>query len=210
MEWLKEPSEEELILFRRDGSPVEVCSGRAEMAPGEVAAAALGSALATRGQFGSFDWGKARELLWLKECSVKRTPIKNGVFEGAREEAAPSQEPAEPPADPMEKAPVKTPQGCGMCGGGAALRENPFPKEFPESVWYRYDYASPGGGWHYLSGTIFRQGVPVSTATAVPGRSGMKPPEWLREFSMFLHSAENAQGYWIAVSPYLSTNQTEE
>lgn len=220
-EWLKKPAEEEeIFLFCAKDRYAQVKNGRADLPAEEVAAAAVGRELSTKGQLGEFPWREAAEFFRLNEWFQKRTPNENGISEHSAQEKLPAEteqkiaeEPLESAAASAEKTPEimpKAPARCSACAEGTLLSENPFPAEFPQSVWYRYDYNSPAGAWHYLTGSISEGGRVVSTVTAVPGKYSMKPPAWLREFSMFLQSRQNGQGYWIAVSPYISTMETEE
>jgi hypothetical protein len=77
----------------------------------------------------------------------------------------------------------------------------PFPHAFPESHWYKHEYISVQGSWHYLTGELYRAGKLYSTALAVPGRYGTKPPPWLKGFTSFLTADGTAQGYWLQINP---------
>ena len=212
VEWLRSKSSDAIWVFRSETDAEQVSDGRCRFPADQIRAAAISSDLNTRGQFGSFDWAKAGETLRIKACSCNKLPINNAVFETPGPVLPKDDPPAPPPCEPIKPTakPPARPPSCPCRLNSEPQKVVPFPREFPESDWLRHDYPSANGGWHYLTGTIRKGGVTVATATAVPGRYGAKPPVWLREFSHFLQSAENHQGYWVAVSPYHANSTISE
>jgi len=74
---------------------------------------------------------------------------------------------------------------------------DPFPAVFPGSKWVKISYPGPTGWWHYISGTIYKQGR-TAKVLGVPGEYGMAPPIWLEGFGTYLRSAAgDARGYWL-------------
>ena len=212
IEWLRSKSTDTIWVFRSESEAEPLAEGSCGIPADQIIAAAIGSDLHTRGQLLSFDWARAKEHLRIIACSCNKPPINNGLSEGISpdppKEEAPLPAPCTPRIQPAK--PPFRPPSCPCRLNAEPRKSVPFPREFPESDWLRHDYPSPNGGWHYLTGTIRKGGVTVATATAVPGRYGAKPPEWLKEFSLFLQSAENHRGYWIAISPYHANSTITE
>lgn len=206
IEWLREKSEETLYVFCSPDEYTKVNEREIPLNPEKIAAAAFGENFATKGQFGRFHWQRAQEKIRIDQWSQKETPQLNFPETEVQTKESLTEKNQPPGGSKLtlrseETESISTTR-CGGCVRGKQLSSAPFPEKFPNSVWYRFDYASPGGGWHYLTGTIYQEGKPTYTATAVPGKYSMKPPTWLKEFSLFLQSTQHRQGYWIALSPY--------
>lgn len=205
IEWLHGQTDEPIRLFRNEEESCLLQNSTADFPADAIVAAAIGKNLHTKGQFFSFNWEKAKEFLRIRECSLYKPPIIKSISEEIRTEPVEKDIPAI--AQPKEYIPAKCP--CKTTPTPITVR--PFPQKFPESEWIRHDYPSPGGGWHYLTGTIYREGTAVASATAVPGKYNIRPPAWLKEFSLFLNCAETHQGYWIALTPFsVNSIKTEE
>ncbi len=202
VEWLRGQTNEPIRVFRSETESCLLHGGAADLPADEIVAAGIGKDLHTRGQVSSFDWDKAMEYLRISECSSNRPPISKRVFEALPVEPAKEDPPAPKPSESYICPCRSTPKPMVM---------RPFPQHFPESEWIRHDYPSPNGSWHYLTGTIYRNGSAIASATAVPGKYSARPPSWLKEFSLYLNCPENRQGYWVAVTPVsLNSIKTEE
>lgn len=204
IEWLHDKSTEKIYLFSSATESAIVENNSAALPTAQIQAAAIGRSLRTRGQFRAFDWQKAREHLQFTEKARVSSPPP------PKKSISPQTQPQTTPEEVLPHHAPDAPAQCSVCAAGEILRENPFPKDFPESTWYRYDYPSPAGGWHYLTGTIIQNSRSTATATAVPGQYSAKPPAWLKEFSKFVYSAQNGQGYWVAISPPTRDQKREE
>jgi len=207
VEWMRNSSEEPLFLFAGPQEYAVVKNEKAEIPTAKIIAAAIGKDFRSKGQFGVFQWEKARETVrmtrWIEE-EKQRAETKPPAFEKPPEESTVERqkEPSENRENISDEPKKKEFAECAQCVRGRLLEKNPFQKMFPNSAWQRHDYVSVYGGWHYLTGTVYENGVAIHAATAVPGKYSMKPPAWLKEFSRYVQS-EDGQGYWIALSPII-------
>jgi len=78
-----------------------------------------------------------------------------------------------------------------------AVTENfyPFESVFPKSSFIKHTYFSPGGEWHYITGTVESGGEQLEV-TGVPGKYAPSPPPWLKGFKTHLVSSDGV-GYWL-------------
>ena len=209
VEWLRGSTDDPIRVFCSENSFDRLQNGHIGFPAEQVTAAAIGDDLHTRGQFGSFDWSKAKDYLRILECSCNKPPINKGFFQDITDPA----EISEPDKHPEDTAPENNNNAPYLCPcklSAKPIATVPFPREFPESEWLRHEYPSAGGSWHYLTGIIYQNGSIKATATAVPGKYNSRPPAWLKEFSLFLQNAENRQGYWVAISPFQANSTITE
>lgn len=76
---------------------------------------------------------------------------------------------------------------------------SPFSHIFKESQWQRMELNVGGGTVHHLSGEIYKNGVRVAQAVAIPGAYSVTSPPWLEGFNVYLNAHGESLGYWVSV-----------
>lgn len=180
---------------------------------------------------GGLDWQRAAERFRLKRTNAPRQafaePARNGEYrEKTRDKPAPPaagensaagpQAPCEAPEplpdspettvscaeSPAESAKGAEDGGCPRCPHAAKQEPfDPFPGAFPGSEWMKVSYPGPSGWWHYITGSIYKNGALFAKAVGVPGEYGAAPPALLEGFDTYLRCMSgDAKGYWLMFS----------
>ena len=90
-------------------------------------------------------------------------------------------------------------EGAYACPVGRfELKSSPFGAIYPHSKWYRHEYPSARGRWHYLTGELSdERGRVYATVIALPGTPNMRPSGG--GYSAFRRSSDGT-GYWMKIN----------
>lgn len=90
-------------------------------------------------------------------------------------------------------------EGAYACPVGRfELDNSPFGAIYPHSKWYRHEYPSARGRWHYLTGELSdERGRVYATVIALPGTPNMRPSGG--GYSSFRRSSDGT-GYWMKIN----------
>ena len=179
---------------------------------------------------GGLDWQRVAERFRLKRTHAQRqAPLParhNEDPEKTREKAVPPAAGKEPDVKPQapcealeqicdsaettvsgagspaENAKGAEDSGCPRCPHAAKQEPfDPFPGVFPGSEWMKVSYPGPSGWWHYITGSIYKNGALFAKAVGVPGEYGAAPPALLEGFDTYLRCMSgDAKGYWLMFS----------
>ena len=109
------------------------------------------------------------------------------------------QEKQDEPPKPQDPRISEDDEGAYACPVGRfELDSSPFGAIYPHSKWYRHEYPSARGRWHYLTGELSdERGRVYATVIALPGTPNMRPSGG--GYSAFRRSSDGT-GYWMKIN----------
>ena len=109
------------------------------------------------------------------------------------------QEKQDEPPKPQDPRIIEDDESAYACPVGRfELKSNPFGAIYPHSKWYRHEYPSARGRWHYLTGELSdERGRVYATVIALPGTPNMRPSGG--GYSSFRRSSDGT-GYWMKIN----------
>ena len=137
----------------------------------------------------------AQMIEHIREKLAEREERKDTANERRRDESQKQQE-----EQPMPESPTicEDEEGAYSCPVGRyELEVSPFGAQFPRSRWFKHEYPSARGSWHYLTGELRDENARVyATAIALPGTAGVRPSGG--GFTSFRRAGDGT-GYWIKI-----------
>lgn len=134
-----------------------------------------------------------------EEARQEQQPEQHEQDEQKVQEAREKQENQKKQGKPDEPKICEDSEGAYACPVGRfELSSSPFGAIYPHSKWYRHEYPSARGRWHYLTGELSdERGRVYATVIALPGTPNMRPSGG--GYSSFRRSSDGT-GYWMKIN----------